>query len=154
MEERLKASQAIQPFRPAVVGQVIPGRPADRAGVQAGDTIVAVDGRPIEQWYDLLEMLQTSTGAALTLELAHGTRRTVEVKPQTETIKGLDGKSRQVGRIGIAVAPGLSIEPPGPLAARSLRVAGPRSTRLPRSSGRCGDSSPGGSPSGRWAGRS
>jgi regulator of sigma E protease len=104
MEERLKASQAIQPFRSAVVGQVIPSRPADRAGVQAGDTIVAINGRPIDQWYDLLETLQTSTGAALTLELAHGTRRTVEVKPQTETIKGLDGKSRQVGRIGIAVA--------------------------------------------------
>jgi regulator of sigma E protease len=104
MEERLKASQAIQPFRPAVVGQVIPSRPADRAGVQAGDTIVAINGRPIDQWYDLLETLQSSAGTSLTLELAHGERRTVEVKPEAETIKGADGKSRQVGRIGVAVA--------------------------------------------------
>ena len=33
LEERLKATQALQPFRPAVVGQVIPGRPAARAGI-------------------------------------------------------------------------------------------------------------------------
>jgi regulator of sigma E protease len=104
MEERLRASQAIQPFRPAVVGQVISSRPADRAGVQAGDTIVAINGRPIDQWYDLLETLQASAGTSLTLELAHGDRRTVEVKPVAETVKGADGKSRQVGRIGVAVA--------------------------------------------------
>ena len=32
LEERLKAAQALQPFRPAVIGQVLPGRPASRAG--------------------------------------------------------------------------------------------------------------------------
>ncbi|HWB41380.1 MAG TPA: RIP metalloprotease RseP, partial [Gemmatimonadales bacterium] len=47
LEQRLKASQALQPFRPAVIGQVLPGRPAARAGVQAGDTIVAIDGKPV-----------------------------------------------------------------------------------------------------------
>ena len=104
LEERLKASQAIQPSRAPVVGQVIPSRPAARAGVQAGDTIVAINGRPVTQWYDLLETLQASAGKTLRLELAHGDRRTVEVKPEAETIKGVDGKSREVGRIGVAVA--------------------------------------------------
>ena len=105
MEARLKASQALQPYRRAVVGQVIPSRPAARAGIQAGDTIVAIDGRPVEQWYDLLSALQTTTpGRTLKLELAHGERRTVEVKPEAETIKDADGKTRQVGRIGVAVA--------------------------------------------------
>jgi regulator of sigma E protease len=105
MEARLKASQALQPYRRAVVGQVLPSRPAARAGIQAGDTIVAIDGRPVEQWYDLLSALQTTTpGRTLKLELAHGERRTVEVKPEAETIKDADGKTRQVGRIGVAVA--------------------------------------------------
>jgi len=104
LEERLKASQAIQPSRAPVVGQVIPSRPAARAGVQAGDTIVAINGRAVTQWYDLLETLQASAGKTLRLELAHGDRRTVEVKPEAETIKGVDGKSREVGRIGVAVA--------------------------------------------------
>jgi regulator of sigma E protease len=105
MEARLKASQALQPYRRAVVGQVLPSRPAARAGIQAGDTIVAIDGRAVEQWYDLLSALQTTTpGRTLKLELAHGERRTVEVKPEAETIKDADGKTRQVGRIGVAVA--------------------------------------------------
>jgi len=105
MEARLKASQALQPYRRAVVGQVLPSRPAARAGIQVGDTIVAIDGRPVEQWYDLLSALQTTTpGTTLKLELAHGERRTVEVKPEAETIKDADGKTRQVGRIGVAVA--------------------------------------------------
>jgi regulator of sigma E protease len=104
LEARLKASQAIQPFRPAVVGQVLPSRPAARAGIQAGDTIVAINGRAAEQWYDLLEVLQTNGVKPLKLELAHGDRRTVELKPEAETFKDADGKSRQVGRIGVAVA--------------------------------------------------
>jgi regulator of sigma E protease len=104
LDERLKAAQAIQPYRLAVVGQVIPSRPAARAGIQAGDTIVAINGRPIDQWYDLLETLQTSAGTPVALELAHGTRRTVKVEPEAQTVKGPDGKNREVGRIGIAVA--------------------------------------------------
>jgi regulator of sigma E protease len=104
LEERLKASQAVQPFRAPVVGQVIPGRPAGRAGLEAGDTIVAVDGRPVDQWYDLVEMLQGSAGRTLQLDLARGGRRlTVEVTPEAESIKGADGQSREVGRIGVAV---------------------------------------------------
>ena len=36
LEDRLKASQALQPFRAPVVGQVLPDKPAARAGVQEG----------------------------------------------------------------------------------------------------------------------
>ena len=42
LEERLKAAQALQPYRPAVIGQVLPGRPAARAGLRSGDTILAI----------------------------------------------------------------------------------------------------------------
>jgi regulator of sigma E protease len=103
LEARLKAAQALQPFRPAVVGQVIPGRPAARAGVQQGDTIVAVNGRPVEQWYDLLEMLRTAAGKTMQIELARGDRRQVEVVPVAESIRGIGGETREVGRIGVAV---------------------------------------------------
>ena len=36
-----------QPFTPADVGTVIPGKAADRAGFKPGDLIVAIDGSPI-----------------------------------------------------------------------------------------------------------
>ncbi len=103
LEERLKAAQAVQPYRAPVVGQVVPGRPAERAGIEVGDTIVAVNGQPLEQWYDLLEVLGTSAGKKVELELAHGTRRRVELVPAAETVQDADGQSRQVGRIGVAL---------------------------------------------------
>ncbi len=114
LEQRLKASQALQPFRPAVIGQVLSGKPAERAGVQAGDTIVALNGRAVGQWYDVLEVLQDNGGTPISMELAGaGGRRTLEVRPEVETVEGLDGKPREVGRIGISVKLDFRSEPLG-----------------------------------------
>jgi regulator of sigma E protease len=111
LEERIKASQAIQPFRAAVVGQVAPGKPALKAGIEPGDTIVAVNGKPVEQWYDLVEMLQSRAGQAVSLELARGSRHLdVSVHPYTDSLPGPNGKLRPVGRIGVAMATAFSHE--------------------------------------------
>jgi regulator of sigma E protease len=105
LEERLKATQALQPFRPAVIGQVVPGRPAARAGLEPGDTLLAIDERPIRQWYDVLEVLQANTGTPVAVALAGKSgRRTVQLRPEVETVEGVDGKPRPVGRVGITVA--------------------------------------------------
>ena len=112
LEERLKAAQAVQPFRAPVVGQVLPDKPAARAGIQEGDTIVAVSGKPVQQWYDLLELLQSSTGQPLKVEVARAGRRlTFDVTPYIDSIPGPDGKPRAVGRIGVAVGTGFLSEP-------------------------------------------
>jgi regulator of sigma E protease len=114
LEERLKASQALQPYRPAVVGQVLPSRPAARAGVEPGDTIVALNGQRVRQWYDVLEVLQDNRGEAISMELSGPTgRRTIDVRPEVETTQGLDGKPRQVGRVGISVQLDFRSEPLG-----------------------------------------
>jgi regulator of sigma E protease len=105
LEERIKAAQALQPARPPVVGQVLPDKPAAQAGIQTGDTIVAVEGRPVRQWYDLVEILQASPGRDLRIEVARqGDRLTFEVVPYVDTIPGPEGKPRVVGRIGVSVA--------------------------------------------------
>jgi regulator of sigma E protease len=97
-----------------VVGQVLPSRPAARAGVEPGDTIVALNGQPIGQWYDVLEVLQNNRGQAIAMELARATgRRTIDVRPEVETIQSLDGKPRQVGRVGISVKLDFNSEPLG-----------------------------------------
>ena len=112
LEERVKASQALQPFRPAVVGQVLPGKPAAKVGVQAGDTIVQLGPRRVEQWYDLLEILQGSDGQPLALEVGRSDgRHRLEVRPEIETIKDLNGKDERVGRIGVGVANTTRYEP-------------------------------------------
>ena len=105
LEQRLKASQALQPYRPPVVGQVVPGRPAARAGIQPGDTITAIAGRPVTQWYDLLETLQRRGPEPVAIEVARAGRRlTYDITPYIDSITGPDGKPQAIGRIGVAVA--------------------------------------------------
>jgi regulator of sigma E protease len=104
LEERLKAAQALQPYRAPVVGQVLPDKPAARAGIRQGDTIVAVNGKPVQQWYDLLEVLQSSAGQNLMVTVArNGERRAMKLQPYLDSMPGPDGKPRAVGRIGVAV---------------------------------------------------
>jgi len=105
LEGRLMAAQAIQPFRVAVIGAVLPGRPAARAGLAKGDTILAVDGQPIGQWYDLLEALARDPGRPLAFEIARGGGHlTFQIQPMVDTVPDDDGKPRPVARIGVAVA--------------------------------------------------
>jgi regulator of sigma E protease len=112
LEERLKAARVLQPFRAPVVGQVLPDKPAAKAGIQEGDTIVAVNGRPVQQWYDLLDVLQSSAGQPLKVEVARGGRRLAfELTPYVDSIPGPDGKPRPVGRIGVALGTGFTSEP-------------------------------------------
>ena len=104
LEDRLKAAQAVQPLRPAVVGEVLPDKPAAKAGILAGDTVLSVDGRQVTQWYDLLEILQGGAGKNLAMTVArNGQRLTFHLTPYTDSIPGPTGKPKAVGKVGIAV---------------------------------------------------
>jgi regulator of sigma E protease len=112
LEQRLNASRALQPYRAPVVGQVLPSRPAARAGVQPGDTITAVNGQPVTQWYDLLELLQQNGQRPMDVEVARaGGHRTFRITPYVDSITGPDGKPMAIGRIGVAVASSYRSEP-------------------------------------------
>jgi regulator of sigma E protease len=112
VNDRLKAAQALQPYRAPVVGQVLPDRPAARAGIETGDTVVAINSTAVHQWYDLLKILQASPARSLTIQLARGPKRfTVPVTPYVDTITGDSGKPKVIGRIGVAVGTDFRSEP-------------------------------------------
>lgn len=70
------------PVRQAVVGAVMPGFPAEAAGLRAGDRILAIDGVPVDSWYDLTTLIQRSEGRTLDIRLQRGEREmTVELTP-------------------------------------------------------------------------
>ncbi|MEX0762736.1 MAG: site-2 protease family protein [Dehalococcoidia bacterium] len=55
-----------------VISAVMPGSPADEAGIEQGDRILRVDGRDIENVGDLQESITLRLGAASTWEIERG----------------------------------------------------------------------------------
>jgi regulator of sigma E protease len=89
-----------RPDLPAVLGSVLDGSPAARAGLQAGDRIIALDGTPVAAWHELAHGIRTAGARELELDVqrGEGERFRVQVVPDLVTEGG-----RQVARIGIGV---------------------------------------------------
>ncbi|MBI2153091.1 MAG: RIP metalloprotease RseP [Candidatus Rokubacteria bacterium] len=88
------------------IGEVVPGEAASKAGLRAGDIVVALDGAQVLSFDELAEQIQKRAGKAteLTLERA-GRPLTVTVVPQPVKDRRLSGEEVKVGRIGIKPAP-------------------------------------------------
>jgi peroxiredoxin len=57
----------------ANVAQVIPGSPADRAGMKVGDDIVSLDGKPVADQRDFISRIQKSkVGSSVTVVVSRG----------------------------------------------------------------------------------
>ncbi|MDE1942276.1 MAG: RIP metalloprotease RseP [Betaproteobacteria bacterium] len=84
---------------PAVAGRVIHDSPAGRAGIQPGDRIVAVDGKPLASWQALVTLVRENPGKALTFSLERqGRQESVALVPRPER----DGRGNTIGKIGVS----------------------------------------------------
>ena len=98
-EPDLFGSLGLRPIRLSVVGQVIAGSAAAKAGLQPGDWIVGVNGEPVSQWSDWVSHIVNSPGRELTFEvLREG--RTLFVRAVPEAVTVADGST--AGRLGVA----------------------------------------------------
>lgn len=74
---------------PAKIGGIQEGSPAEEAGLQAGDEIVAVNGEPINYWLALVDRIQNADGP-LTLTVRRDSETfTADVTPTEENIIGI-----------------------------------------------------------------
>lgn len=109
--ERRALAGSLVPRMPAKVGEVAPGRAADRAGLESGDRIVAIDGQPTPSWAALVDMLKGAPGQELQLSverLVDGQIKSLEIAitPETHDVKDPEtGETRQEGKIGIGADP-------------------------------------------------
>jgi regulator of sigma E protease len=89
---------------PAVVDSLVAGRPAEAAGFQRGDSIVAVDGAPVRRWDEVLDRVSGAPGRTITIDVVRGgDRRGISVRPEPTQFRDPGtGLERTVGRIGAA----------------------------------------------------
>lgn len=101
------------PMPTTKVDKLLPGQPAERAGVQAGDKIVAIDGRPVDKWADITATINGRSGEKVTLTLQkEGQVRNVEVVPAAD----------QNGQGKIGIYPAQEPQRLGPLASLAVGV--------------------------------
>ncbi|PKN34791.1 MAG: peptidase [Deltaproteobacteria bacterium HGW-Deltaproteobacteria-19] len=96
LTDEMAASLKITGKQGALVGDVFPGEPADRAGIKTGDLIVEVGGKAVRNTHDLLRHVATlQVGRKVALKIVRdGRERTVEA-----TV-GERKDAREIARIG------------------------------------------------------
>ncbi|MEO8337568.1 MAG: RIP metalloprotease RseP [bacterium] len=112
-------SDAIDFHIPPVIGEVLPGSAALKAGMKAGDTVVAISGQAVRTWPDLVKLVSASPGVELAIDVKRaGAPVSLQVTPLATPERDTVTKtSHDVGRIGAAVADFTARQSLGPVAA-------------------------------------
>ena len=86
----------------ARVDDLVPGGAAERAGFKAGDTIVAINGRPLDSFQQLQQLVTDNVGAKMsfTVKRQASDVELVATPELSEVDDGIGGKAK-VGRLGI-----------------------------------------------------
>ena len=85
------------------VGALLPGSPAEEAGIEAGDRILAVEGEPIETWWEFVDAVESRPEQRTEILLLRNGRQLVrpvvpELRQERDPITGAEVR---VGRVGI-----------------------------------------------------
>ncbi|MDB4947973.1 MAG: Zinc metalloprotease [Gemmatimonadetes bacterium] len=100
---RLELVRQVRFAHDAIVGTVVQGRPAARAGIRSGDRIAAVGGRTLRSWEDAVAAIEGSPGRPVALQVVRGGRTlSISVTPSAETGRDASGRTVAVGKIGIS----------------------------------------------------
>lgn len=108
------------PDLPPVVGVVQEGSSADRAGIQPGDRIMALDGKPVDSWMDVVTGLAYSPEKPVRLRVARGERAfSAVVTPNRDPESGIGADF--AGLYPVVRPKVIEVAPDSPAAAAGLR---------------------------------
>ncbi|MCO6419071.1 RIP metalloprotease RseP [Siccirubricoccus sp. KC 17139] len=97
------------PREQTVIGRVTPDSPAERAGLHAGDRILALDGEAVVRFEDIQHHIQPRAGQEVELRLSRDGAETVvravpELGPAGHGILGIQGGATRFERLGLGSA--------------------------------------------------
>ncbi|MEE4313797.1 MAG: RIP metalloprotease RseP [Desulfofustis sp.] len=79
-----------------VVGEVNASSPAEQAGIAVNDRILAIDGRQVSVWLDVLNAVKNSDGRQLEFLVERdGRELAVTVTPQLDSVKNIFGEEQE-----------------------------------------------------------
>ena len=85
----------------AIIGQVIKGNPAEKAGLKPGDEIININGQDIYEWEDLLEILRPLPNKEIQLSLNRDGEKLNYSLETTFRIDQVESGIDTIGVIGI-----------------------------------------------------
>jgi regulator of sigma E protease len=110
----------------ARVDSVQPASAAAKAGFQAGDMVLSIDGAKIDSFSDMQRVVSESAGVTLTIEVERGgAHQTIKAVPDLKEMKDGFGNKHRIGVLGISrsMHPGdIKVEQVNPLRAVVMGV--------------------------------
>jgi regulator of sigma E protease len=111
----------------AVIGDVLDGGAAARAGLEPGDRVLEIDGKPVRYWEEIETAVRSSPGRELHVRISrNGKVFERYLTPLEETVRYRDGAVTLQGRVGVTHAPFAPlagvIDGDGPAARAGLRT--------------------------------
>lgn len=111
----------------AVVGDVLDGGAAARAGIEPGDRVLEIDGRAVRYWEEIENAVRSSPGKELHLRISRSGKVFERyLTPIEDTVRRRDGQVQSQGRVGITHAPFIPlvgvIDGASPAASAGLRT--------------------------------
>ena len=106
VDARSRAGISLIPDLTTVIAGTLPNSPAERAGFEPGDTIVAIDDRAVESWRHMASTISISAGDTLDV-LVHRAGGPVQLTVIPDTTLSMDttASGRRVAQIGIRPRP-------------------------------------------------
>ncbi len=92
-----------RPTTDPVIGGVVEGGAAAEAGIQPGDRIVTIDGKPVERFEDIQTMVLLANGAPMEIGISRegAGEQVISVTPRVREDKDEDGKVTKRLMLGI-----------------------------------------------------
>jgi regulator of sigma E protease len=97
----------VQPLITTAIGKILPGSPADRAGLKAQDLIVAVNDSAVGQWDQLVALVQNHPGDTIKVTwLREGKADSARLVPMVKEMMDEQKQIKKIGLIGITTMTG------------------------------------------------